>query len=138
MAPKAQDVVVVNALQAVQRTQLVLFANGDQIKDETLFTVPAGKRLVIEEASVRGQVTGGVSQAMVFVRSTGAGGTGGHYVPLTSLGPLTGMGTVLVGTEELRGYADAGTDVDASVTLDTPSTAGDRFEVTMTGHLIDV
>src|SRR4051794_12365863 len=39
------------ALQPVQHTGLVIFAAGEQIKDQTLYTVPAGKRLVIEEAS---------------------------------------------------------------------------------------
>src|SRR4051794_30405716 len=106
------------ALQPVQRTELFLFASGQQIKDQALFTVPAGKRLVIEEASVRAQLFTGVSQAMVFLRSAG-GGLAAHYVPLTAVGVVDGFGTVLVGTEMLRGYADAGTVVDASVTLNT-------------------
>ena len=66
---------------------------------------------------------------MVFLRSDG-GGFGGHYVPLTSVGTVEGMGTVLVGTEELHGYADAGTEVDASVTLNT-NAGGGRIEVTL-------
>lgn len=124
-------------LQPVQRTGLVIFDAGDQIKEQTLYTVPAGKRLVIEEASVRAQLFDGVSQAMVFVRSNG-GGLGGHYVPLTSLGVIDGMGAVLVGTELLRGYADAGSNVDVSITLNTVSSSGlaGRFEVTFTGHLV--
>jgi hypothetical protein len=124
-------------LQPVQRTDLVIFAAGEQVKDKTLYTVPAGKRLVIEEASVRAQLFTGVSQSMVFLRATG-GGFGVHYVPLTSVGPVDGMGTVLVGTELLRGYADPGVNVDASVTLNTASGSGGRFEVTFTGHLIDL
>jgi hypothetical protein len=48
------------------------------------------------------------------------------------------MGTVLVGTELLRAYADGGTVVDASVTLNTASGSGARFEVTVTGHLVDL
>jgi hypothetical protein len=125
------------ALQPVQRTGLLLIDPGEQIEDQTLFTVPAGKRLVIEEASVRATLFGGVSQAMVFLRSSG-GGFGGHYVPLTSLGILDGFGTVLVGTEVLNGYADAGTGVDASVTLNTAGGSGGRIEVTLAGHLVDL
>ena len=126
------------ALQPVQRTELVIFAAGEQIKTQTLYAVPAGKRLVIEETSVRAQLFTGVSQAMVFLRSTGGGAIGGHYVPLVSVGPVDGMGTVLVGTELLRAYADGGTMVDASVTLNTFSGSGARFEVTVTGHLVDL
>ena len=74
---------------------------------------------------------------MVFLRSNGGGG-GGHYVPLQSVGPVDGMGTVLVGTELLRGYADGGTIVDVSVTLNTANGGGGRFEVTVTGHLVDL
>jgi hypothetical protein len=125
------------ALQPVQRTDVVFFASGQQIKDQALFTVPAGKRLVIEEVSVRAQLFTGVSQAMVFLRSTG-GGLGAHYVPLTAVGAVDGFGTVLVGTEMLRGYADPGTAVDASITLNTAGGDGARFEVTLTGHLISL
>jgi len=124
------------ARQPVQRTGLLIFAAGDQIKEQTLYTVPAGKRLVIEEASVRAQLFDGVSQAMVFLRSNG-GGFGGHYVPLTPIGLIDGLGTVLVGTEALHGYADAGTNVDVSITINTASGSGGRFEVTFTGHLVD-
>jgi hypothetical protein len=123
------------ALQPVQRTELLLMAQGEQIKDVSLYTVPAGKRLVIEEASVRAQVFNNVNQAMVFLRSTG-GGFAGHYVPLTSLGFLDGYGTTLIGTQLLRAYADAGTVVDASVSLNTAG--GARLEITLTGHLIDL
>jgi hypothetical protein len=126
------------ARRALQRTGLVIIAAGDQIEDQTLYTVPAGKRLVIEEASVRAQLFTGVSQAMVFLRSTGGGGIGGHYVPLESLGVLNGYGTVLVGTELLRGYADPGTTVDASVSINTASGGGGRIEVTFTGYLVDL
>lgn len=125
------------ALQPVQRTGLLIFAAGEQIKEQTLYTVPAGKRLVIEEGSVRAQLFDGVSQAMVFVRSTG-GGLGGHYVPLTSIGVIDGMGTVLLGTELFRGYADAGTNVDVSITINTAGGSGARIEVTFTGHLISL
>jgi hypothetical protein len=125
------------ARQPVQRTGLLIFAAGDQIEEQTLYTVPAGKRLVIEEASVRAQLFDGVSQAMVFLRSHG-GGLGGHYVPLTSIGVIDGMGTVLVGTELLRGYADEGTNVDASITINTAGGNGARIEVTFTGHLVDL
>ena len=125
------------ARQPVQRTGLVIIGTADQIEEQTLYTVPAGKRLVIEEASVRAQLFAGVSQAMVFLRSNG-GGFGGHYVPLTSVGALDGFGTVLVGTELLRGYADAGTAVDVSVTINTASGSGGRFEITLTGHLVDL
>ena len=124
-------------LQPVQRTELVIFGGGQQIKDQTVYTVPAGKRLVIEEGSVRGQLFTGVTQAMVFLRSNG-GGFGGHYVPLTSVGVLDGYGLVLVGTQVLHGYADSGSVVDASVVLNTAGGSGARFEVTLTGHLIDL
>jgi hypothetical protein len=59
--------------QPVQRTGVVSIGAGDQIEEQTLYTVPAGKRLVIEEASVRAQLSSGVSQAMVFLRSNGGG-----------------------------------------------------------------
>ena len=126
------------ARQPVQRTELLIFAAGDTIKDQTLYTVPAGKRLVIEEASVRAQLFDGVSQAMVFIRSFADGNIGGHYVPLQPVGPVDGMGTVLVGTELLGAYADAGTTVDASITLNTGTGDGGRFEVTISGHLVDL
>jgi len=109
------------ALQPVQRTALVIIGAGDQI----------------EEASVRAQLFAGVTEAMVFLRSDG-GGFGGHYVPLTSLGTLDGFGKVLVGTELLNGYADAGTPVDTNVTINTATGSGGRFEVTLAGHLVDL
>jgi hypothetical protein len=125
------------ARQAVQRTGLVIISAGDQIEEQTLYTVPAGKRLVIEEASVRAQLFAGVSQAMVFLRTHG-GRLGAHYVPLKSIGVLNGFGTVLVGTELLRGYADPGTAVDVNITINTVGGDGGRFEVTFTGHLVEL
>ena len=126
------------ALQAVQRTDVVIITPGDQIEEQTLYTVPAGKRLVMEEVSVRAQLFTGVSQAMVFLRSTGGGTLGGHYVPLESLGVLDGYGTVQLGTEVLHAYADAETGVDVNITLNTASGSGGRFEITLSGHLVDL
>jgi hypothetical protein len=103
------------ALQPLQTTGLVIISAGDQIENEPLYTVPAGKRLVIQEASVRAQLFSGVSEAMVFLRSDG-GGLGGHYIPLTSLGVLNGFGLVQVGTRSFTAMA----------TLELSSTSASR------------
>jgi hypothetical protein len=98
--------------------------------------VPAGKRLVIEQASVRAQLGSGTHAAMPFLR-TFAPSLGGFYIPLTPLGAFAGMGEVQIGSEHMRAYAVAGRNVDVSITVDTATSGGSRFEVTFAGYLVD-
>jgi hypothetical protein len=125
-----------DAKQSVQRTTLVILPAGTQIDDETMYTVPAGKRLVIEQASVRAQLGSGTHAAMPFIRTFGPS-LGVFYVPLTPLGAFAGMGEVQIGSEHIRAYAVAGSNVDASITVDTATGGSSRFEVTFAGYLVD-
>lgn len=109
--------------QAGQPVQFVL----DDASQSSIYSVPAGKRLVIEHVS--GRIFGNEVNVVVELRTTVGGVLGRHVLPLTSVNQ-----TVAAFGQEFRGYADSGTDVFfAAGGLVPPSVRG-----TISGRLVDV
>jgi hypothetical protein len=125
------------ARTAVQRTALLIVAAGTKFGSTPMYTVPAGKRLVIETGSVQSMLHAGVTNAMVNIRTFLGGNIGAYYLPQEPHGFFDGQGTMFTGSQDLRVYADAGTNVDAVVTLNTGTGLGARLEVSFSGHLVD-
>jgi hypothetical protein len=98
---------------------------------ETLFTVPPGKRLVIEYGSCRVfPQTGEEAEARV---TTIVGGVEGSYSLL-----LTPQGNLLAASHAVRVYADPGTEVQVSVTRSrSPRTPTPAF-FGFSGYLTDL
>jgi hypothetical protein len=64
--------------------------NGENAGNSSAFTVPAGKRLVIEQVSVRLVTPGGKGQAGSFYIATKVGGvTASHSIPLVYQGAFS-------------------------------------------------
>jgi hypothetical protein len=112
----------------------------------TIYTVPAGKRLVIEYASMRVCILPGQS-ATLEIATTVGGQSASHY--LNGTPPAAGPGTVAIGCnsgtpssevatgQQVRIYADAGTGV--VVTGSRNGNVGTAsFHFSISGYLVDV
>ena len=111
----------------------------------TIYTVPAGKRLVIEYASLGVCILPGQS-ATLNIATTTSGQSANHY--LNGTPPAAGPGTAAIGCnsgpssfvatgQQVKIYADAGTGV--VVTGDRNSTDGSaNFHFSISGYLVDV
>jgi len=135
--PPTQDVRVVNApaLQRVQTTALVIFPAGQSEKSVTIYTVPAGKRLVVEQGSFQGQGDAGLQAAVSLVTFAPLGA---FWIPTEDHGFFAGRGQMLVGSEASRLYVDAAGELKARVIPNATSTGSERFEVSFAGYLVDV
>ena len=103
---------VSTAGQPFQRDFTVTITNNSDSGDGNVTTVPAGKRLVIEYASVYCSVVPpGNSAAAYFVTSVG-GNAGVHVLPVVTV--QGGLTFILTG-QQVRWYADQLTDVTAHV-----------------------
>ena len=135
-----------DAIQPVQATQTctttAIGCGG------TLYTVPSGKRLVIEYASLSVCALPGQS-AQLSISTTLGGAAVEHFVNIappaagpgsTSIGcnPLVNTGSSLTAVgQSVRLYADAGTLVGANA--DRTSNVGDaNFTFSISGYLVDV
>jgi hypothetical protein len=117
-----------------QRAFLVTFSPTETQKSDT-FTVPSGKRLVIEQISVDGFVASGQKVRAALLANTNSD-LATFGVEMVPQGSFPGQGDVFVGNEHLRVYADPGTTV--FVTLRRNDGTGDgRFEVGLSGYLVD-
>ena len=108
---------------------------GEVFKRFTLFTVPAGKRLVIEYASYWASVGAGDLPFIQIMAAVG-GPTIFYAVPVSKVG-AQGGGDFFSGAQNLRVYANPGTDVtiqfDRNLSA-TPATGRMAFS----GYLVDV
>lgn len=112
----------------------------------TIYTVPAGKRLVIEYASMRVCILPGQSATLGITTTTG-GQRVTHY--LNGTPPAAGPGTFAIGCNggspssevatghQVKLYADAGTSV--FLEADRSNTVGNAaFSMSISGYLVDV
>lgn len=112
----------------------------------TIYTVPAGKRLVIEYASMRVCILPGQSATLSIATQVGDQAVF-HY--LNGTPPAAGPGTFAIGCnsslpssevavgEQVKIYADAGTTV--VLTGSRNSTTGSAsFQFSISGYLVDV
>jgi hypothetical protein len=151
-AQKAQEVFVTNdaanavpvreqaRLTVVQISRFATFLTGDtHSSQETLYTVPAGKILVIDSVSVSCilspgdhllDVTFGVTSGDVIPYSLYAQGVDEGFFAPTNV-------RVFRGTDQITAYAGPGTAVTAFGTRDGTSLSGTALGVAISGHLID-
>ena len=114
---------------------------GTPFADVTLFTVPAGKRLVIEHISGFVQLSGG-AQAIYSLKTavdgSYLGGVQYSEVQLDHLlGPSTQAGGVSSVSNSVRLYADAGTSVVFHVAVETASGSVIYVLASLSGYLVD-
>ena len=114
------------ALQPFQATLFPHSGSSNEAADK--FTVPAGKRLVIEYCSSQPQDLSGVAAGMVLTTTAG-GAFAQHIVYINAV-------TTNQVNQTTRIYADPGSDVTAfAFNVNATSCAG---FVTVSGHLVNV
>lgn len=101
-----------------------------------IYTVPAGKRLVIEFASMNANLPAGQT-AQLAIQTSAGGETVNHHFPLTPPAvPFQGQGAAAAG-QQVRLYADAGTVVTVQGTRNI-ATGTAFFNFSISGYLVDV
>jgi hypothetical protein len=103
---------------------------------KTLFTVPAGKRLVVEYASANAIVSAG----QVIVAEIGSGfglDEFRHALPISQPATEIAGETTTIVSQQLRLYVDAGTDLKMSCTRSLAGPAG-FVRMNFSGYLVDV
>ncbi|HEV2705483.1 MAG TPA: hypothetical protein VGV59_06135, partial [Pyrinomonadaceae bacterium] len=122
-----------DAKQPYQRFLVLTLDPGEPL-DNISFTVPLGKRLVLEQASAIA-VTPVGQKVTLSVATTGGGLNGRAWFVLTPQGTFSGLERFTM-TQPLRMYADAGKDVNFQVTR-SDSTATVTLNIGITGYLVD-
>ncbi len=123
----------------VSRIGILSVAAGGREDRQTIYTVPAGKRLVIESETAVVQTTGGV-KAQVSVQAFNVSGGGLYYamLPQVDRGWWDGQGEMFEGSLAVPMFADGGQPVQARVWLNTDTVGGTaRAEVGFSGYLVD-
>jgi hypothetical protein len=122
-----------DAKQPYQR-MLVLSLDPGKFSDAVSFSVPAGKRLVVETASANAAVPAG-QKVTVNLATTGGGLGGRAWLALAAQGSISGLDRYTA-AQPLRMYADSGTPVTfQAVRSDVTATASLNFAVA--GYLVD-
>ncbi len=101
------------------------------------FTVPAGKRLVIEAVSISGLLdTHGQKMLTAAVQAHVNGQLEDYFMTPTFTGTSTSGRDVYVASQQTTVYADGGTDVLLFASKDS-TTGGGILDVSVQGHLIN-
>jgi hypothetical protein len=119
-----------NVNDAIQPFQATVECNGPVACSAAIFSVPAGKRAVIEYFSGDASVGPGATAVAELVI-----GTVKHFVPLTSPQPTSGSLLTTAWGQQVRLYADSG------LITGTGGGGGDGnvvFRFSISGYLVDV
>jgi hypothetical protein len=114
-------------------------ASGSRCNFDSLYTVPAGKRLVVEYASASGLLPAGQHFSCFFFPHEGTN-FGQIALSLPSSPASTSSGTVVpeaVTAQAMRFYADQSTTLDAGCSRDSDSGAA-VFDLHFSGYLVNV
>jgi hypothetical protein len=123
-APEPQDP---DAGQPFQRSISVTLSSGVDA-GSSLLSLPADKRLVIEEITIEGRTPAGDMLARINLNSGGCGGCV-HRLALTPQGTFSGK-RVFMGTHLVRLYANAGSTIQVfAFRNDTTGTLSMSFHV---------
>jgi hypothetical protein len=140
--PPGLDVNVVNTplpvLQPFQHDSVITTPAGLLGGNDT-FTVPAGKRLVIEFVSFRATWPAGQQTTLAFIGVCNSGGgvcPTNFFVPAIAQGPDFGGGALFTGSSPTRLYADAGTDVTVAIRRNATTGTG-LASVAVSGYLCE-
>jgi hypothetical protein len=139
------DVNVVNAqaVMPVQKTAFGTFPAGNRFSDDIeLYTVPAGKQLIIESVTVASNLSGPDQHLMHVLFSA----TSGDFIPYTinvqpvAEGVFSQTGAnVFRATQQITAYAGPGTVVSARGTRDGAGIGSlDSLGVGLAGRLVNV
>ncbi len=119
------------------------FNNGeDQDKSSDIFTVPAKKRLVLEDVSIGAYMGSGQRVHVELIRIGIGGEHNRHHVPLVFQiaypSPGGGLGThVYAGGRPIRIYLEPGEKLTASARRDSTS-SGAFLDVFVYGYFVDL
>jgi hypothetical protein len=128
-----------DARQAFQADATVSVLNGATAASARLTTVPAGKRLIIEQISAIGAVSlvsaGGIASVQTSVDNKQVR----HFINLNlqAFSAFSSFSARPTADQLTRIYADPGTDVDAVVNLDNSVGTSDVLQVSISGYLVD-
>jgi hypothetical protein len=115
-----------------------IFLTGGSGQVNTVFTVPGGKRLVIESVSARVVVTPVDSVSVLnFLTTVQVFGIGFHEIQVLRQGSDLDGNQVFAGTHTVRAYADPGTDVQVQFGRSNIVNNASAV-ITLVGHLVDV
>jgi len=124
------------AIEPFQASAGGSFYNGVDSQTFVLATVPPGKRLVIEYATVSGFL-GEAGLKLGALISTTAGGTNvQHSLPVTEQGSINDP-VSFAAAQPMRLYADPGTNV-VGIVFRTPSQFGGGGGMTISGYYVDL
>jgi len=126
------------ASQPFQATAGELVGSAETIKEFTVTTVPAGKRLVIEHATAGGFFGGG-NKLTASITTTVGSTSIAHQLVMVEQGAIADP-VVFAAAQTMRLYADPGTVVKATFGRTDPPPPGTSGGVGMTisGYLVDV
>lgn len=148
--PTKVDSVQQSPQHPLQVKLLPIFGQAGGTEVGKIFTVPAGKRFIIEDIAVFARTMTESQRFMAFVTLHTANDVfppeapafaGGLYpIPLADAGLVESDGTrTQVGSRSVRLYADPGTDVQATLERQTIVNDGADFaQVTLSGYLVDL
>jgi hypothetical protein len=122
------------ALGPVARTDQADFSSTNRVETGTIYTVPAGKRLVIEVVSGRAVVASGTKVRSTMVTRVASGSMNTHLT--WTLQSVEGTHQIFALTHPIRLYADAGTKVDITTTRSTLANSG-GITYSFSGYLIN-
>jgi hypothetical protein len=128
---------VVNAKDAVQLFFVVDEADGELSKQSTTFTVPAGKRFVVEHISALARMPENQRPAEVGFNTTVNGKTAGNILLLVEQSSGGATAHTFVANHMVQIYADPGTTIQVSF-LRNFSSGGATLFVTMNGYLVPI
>ena len=123
-----------SALSPVARTDQSDFSSTNRAETGTVYTVPAGKRLVIELVSGRAVVASGTKVRSTMVTRVASGSMNTHLT--WALQSVEGTHQIFAFTQPVRQYADAGTKVDITTTRSTLADSG-GITYSFSGYLIN-
>ena len=126
------------AHQPVQ-ANMACFADNVLGCSETIYTVPSGKRLVIEFVSMEAGLTAD-QVAQMTMKTTVDGAEVTHRFPLTEPARVfQGEAVVATLAQQVRLYADAGTSVEMKARRNNIGAAFNAiFRFSISGYLVDV
>lgn len=144
---KPTNVVIANSpakpvpvLEQGARTAFAFFKNDSFGSPEDShvisFTVPAGKRLVIQSVAVNGALAPGVKLVGTAVQAHVNGQLEDYIMAPTFTGTTTGGRDFYIASQPATIYADGGTEVDVFATRDTMTGSG-IMNASVQGYLID-
>ena len=127
------------AYQAVSRFSILSVPAGSREDRQTLYTVPAGKRLIVQSETASTIANGARASITISTQNNG-GGIFYDIVPQVSRGFYDGQGEIWEGSHEVAQFGDPGTIVEARAwaSATVPPGGGVRTEVGFSGYLVDL